>query len=79
MAEEWCDNINESLARELRASTFYAEAAGRAISPRLAEVLLAISAVERDHIELDGVAARMVACDRPIARFKRIADRSMLV
>jgi rubrerythrin len=62
-SELWCDNIKESLARELRASTFYAEASGRARNPRLVEVLLSIAAVERDHIELDGIAARIAECD----------------
>jgi len=59
----WCDGVNESLARELRASTFYAEVSGRARSPRVVEVFLAIGAVERDHIELDGVAAELAGCD----------------
>jgi rubrerythrin len=60
--EDWCANIAESLAREQKASAFYAEAAARATSERIAEVLTAISAVERDHIQLDGVAARIANC-----------------
>jgi len=59
---DWCANITESLAREQRAAAFYAEAAGRATNARIKEVLAAVSAVERDHIQLDGVAARMAGC-----------------
>jgi len=55
----WCDDVKESLARELRASAFYMESAGRARHPRVTEVFLALSAVERDHIELDGIAAQL--------------------
>ena len=60
--DDWCANISESLAREQNAAAFYAEAATRATNPRIAEVLTAVSAVERDHIQLDGVAARMAGC-----------------
>lgn len=60
--EDWCVNIQESLTREQRAAAFYAEAAERATSERIAEVLAAVSSVERDHIQLDGVAARMAGC-----------------
>lgn len=60
--DDWCANISESLSREQKAAAFYAEAATRATSPRIAEVLAAVSAVERDHIQLDGVAARMAGC-----------------
>ena len=59
---DWCANIADSLAREQKASAFYAEAATRATSPRIVEVLAAVSAVERDHIVLDGVAANMAGC-----------------
>lgn len=59
---DWCANIAESLAREQRASAFYAQAATRATSERIAEVLAAVSAAERDHIQLDGVAARIAQC-----------------
>lgn len=65
VAEEhgtWCNGVQESLARELRASTFYAEVAGRARNPRVVEVFLAVGAVERDHIELDGIAAHLAGC-----------------
>lgn len=55
----WCDGVQESLVREMRASAFYAEAAGRASNPRVLEVMLAISAVERDHIELDSLAVNI--------------------
>jgi len=60
--DDWCVNISESLTREQRAAAFYAEAAGRATSERIAEVLAAVSMVERDHIQLDGVAARIAGC-----------------
>ena len=59
---DWCDNIAESLSREQTASAFYAEAAERATSARVTEVLSAVSAIERDHIELDGVAADYAGC-----------------
>ena len=62
----WCDGVQESLARELRASSFYAEAAGRARNARVAAVFIALAAVERDHIELDGVAAHIASCGLPI-------------
>lgn len=52
----WGADIDESLRRERRASDLYAEFAGRAIAPRLLEVFSAVSDVEADHIELDGVA-----------------------
>lgn len=61
-AGDWCADIADSLARERRASAFYAEAAGRASGERLREVLAAVSAVERDHIEIDGLAARLAGC-----------------
>lgn len=59
---DWCVNIADSLAREQHASAFYAEASARATTPRIAEVLAAVSAVEADHIVLDGVAAKMGGC-----------------
>lgn len=62
-ADTWCDGIAESLERERRASAFYAEASGRATNERVLEVFSAVSAIEADHIELDGVAARLAACD----------------
>ena len=54
----WELDIDESLRRENRASALYAEFAGRATSPRLAEVWTAVSRVEATHIELDGEAKR---------------------
>lgn len=59
----WCEDIAESLAREKRASAFYGQAASRATNPRLREVFSAVSEIERDHIELDGVASRMAGCE----------------
>jgi rubrerythrin len=56
----WLDDIDESLRRETRASALYAEFAARATSPRLVEIWSAVSDVEADHIELDGVAKRYV-------------------
>jgi rubrerythrin len=52
----WEADIDESLRREQRASMLYAEFSARATSPRLLEVWKAVSAVEADHIVLDGVA-----------------------
>jgi rubrerythrin len=52
----WEVDIEESLRRETRASVLYAEFSARATSPRLMEVWRAVSAVEADHIVLDGVA-----------------------
>jgi rubrerythrin len=59
---DWCDNIAESFSREQTAWAFYAEAAERATNVRVAEVLAAVSDIERDHIELDGVAADYAGC-----------------
>jgi len=56
----WEADIDESLRREMRASALYAEFSARATSPRLLEVWSAVSAVEADHIELDGVAKRYI-------------------
>lgn len=55
-SDDWIENIDESLYREQKASALYAEFSGRATSPRVQEIFEAVSAVERDHIELDGVA-----------------------
>jgi rubrerythrin len=52
----WRTDIEESLAREQRASQLYAEFAARTSNPRLKEVWEAVSAVETDHIALDNVA-----------------------
>jgi len=52
----WEADIDESARRERRASDLYAEFATRATSERLIEVWTALSAIEADHIELDGLA-----------------------
>ncbi|TDB39015.1 MAG: hypothetical protein D9V44_04940 [Actinobacteria bacterium] len=52
----WAGDIAESLARENRATTLYANFAARATSSRLREVWEAVSAVEADHITLDELA-----------------------
>ena len=52
----WKTDIEESLAREQRASKLYLEFAARATTPRLREVWEAVSVVEADHIALDNVA-----------------------
>lgn len=52
----WDADIDESRAREEKASALYAEFSGRATSPRLVEVWKAVSAVEADHIALDELA-----------------------
>jgi rubrerythrin len=57
---DWNTDIDESLRRETRASALYAEFSARATSPRLVEVWRAVSAVEADHIVLDGVAKRYI-------------------
>src|SRR5659263_392698 len=54
----WEADIDDSLRRETHASTLYAEFAGRATTPRLVEVWKEVSAIEADHIELDGIAKR---------------------
>ena len=56
----WEADIDDSLRREMRASALYAEFSARATSPRLIEVWKAVSAVEADHIVLDGVAKRYI-------------------
>ncbi len=61
-SDDWCANIEESVAREQRASKFYADAMGRATNERVKEVFGAVSLVEADHIELDGVASRLAGC-----------------
>lgn len=61
-SDDWCANIEDSIAREQRASRFYAEFAGRATSERLKEVFAAISEIEDDHIELDNVAKGVAGC-----------------
>lgn len=54
----WLTDIDESLARENRASALYATFSARATGERLKEVWEAISAVEADHITLDELAKR---------------------
>jgi rubrerythrin len=56
----WEADIDESARREQRASALYGEFAGRAVSPRLLEVWIAVSIVEADHIELDALAKSYV-------------------
>lgn len=56
----WLSDIDESLARENRASALYATFSGRATSERLREVWDAVSAVEADHITLDELAKTFV-------------------
>ena len=52
----WLSDIDDSLRREMRATELYTQFAGRATNPRLLEVWSAVSSVEADHIELDGLA-----------------------
>jgi rubrerythrin len=54
----WATDIEESLARENRATVLYATFAQRATSERLKDVWTAVSAVETDHISLDELAKR---------------------
>ncbi|MBS3956969.1 MAG: hypothetical protein KGZ40_05525 [Clostridiales bacterium] len=60
--DDWCANIAESVERERRASRLYREFATRATNARIAEVFEAVSAVESDHIELDGLAFAYRGC-----------------
>lgn len=59
---DWCANIDESLAREQRASRFYAEVVERATNERIKEVFAAVSAIEADHIDLDNLAKGVAGC-----------------
>ncbi len=59
---DWCANIEESVARETKAAHFYAQAAGRATNERVREIFSAVSAIEADHIEVDGIATRLASC-----------------
>jgi rubrerythrin len=61
-AADWCADIADSLSREQNASRLYSTASAAASTPRIVEVLAAISAVEADHIALDGVAAALAGC-----------------
>jgi len=56
----WATDIQESLARENRATALYATFAERATDPRLKEVWAAVSDVEADHITLDELAMKYV-------------------
>jgi len=56
----WPTDIQESLARENRATALYAAFAERATSARLKEVWAAVSDVEADHITLDELALNYV-------------------
>jgi len=58
----WCEAIEESARREAQAATFYAEVMGRATNERMREVFEAVSAVERDHLALDALAAEWAGC-----------------
>jgi len=59
----WCEAIEESARRETRAAAFYAEVVGRATNERIREVFSAVSAVERDHLALDALAADWAGCE----------------
>lgn len=63
VSADWCANIAESVEREKRAAALYHQFAGRATSERIREVFGAVSAVEADHIEFDGVAADYKGCE----------------
>jgi len=62
VSADWCANIEDSLAREQRASRFYAQASTRATNDRVREVFAAVSEVEADHIELDHLARNIAGC-----------------
>lgn len=59
---DWCSNIEESIGREQHASRFYAEVSLRATNERIKEVFAAVSEIEADHIDLDGVAKVIAGC-----------------
>lgn len=61
-SDDWCANIDESLAREQRASRFYAQAGERATNERIREVFAAVSEIEVDHIDLDNLAKEIAGC-----------------
>ena len=62
VSADWCANIEASIGREQYASAFYAESAERATDARIKEVFDAVSAIETDHIELDGTAKDVAGC-----------------
>jgi len=51
--DSWVANIAQSKKDEGIASTFYRDAAKRAITPRVKEVFTALAEVEEDHIDID--------------------------
>jgi rubrerythrin len=59
---DWCAAIAESAAREQQAAQLYAEMVGRATNERIREVFSAVSAIERDHLGFDALAARRKEC-----------------
>lgn len=61
-SDDWCANIEDSLAREQHASAFYAQVVGRATGERIKEVFAAVSEIEADHIDLDHLAQRVAGC-----------------
>lgn len=61
-ADDWCVNIEDSVAREQRATALYKLFAGRATNDRIEEVFSAVSEVEADHIAVDGVAKDIAGC-----------------
>lgn len=63
VSSDWCANIAESVEREKRASSLYRTFADRATNERIREVFGAVSAVEADHIEFDGVASAYAGCE----------------
>ncbi|MBE0416227.1 MAG: ferritin [Coriobacteriia bacterium] len=63
VSDDWCVNIAESVEREKRASSLYRQFAARSTNERIHEVFDAVSAVEADHIEFDGVASAYAGCD----------------
>jgi len=62
VSSDWCANIAESVEREQRAARLYRQFAERATNERIREVFEAVSAVEADHIELDGEASSYAGC-----------------
>jgi len=51
--DSWVANIEQSHVDEVKASTFYQEAAARATTPRVKQIFTALSEVEADHIAID--------------------------
>lgn len=61
-SDDWCENIEDSAAREKRATSLYALFADRATNERIREVFHAVSEVETDHIAVDAVASALAGC-----------------